>query len=508
PLLLLAGSSHRDQVGMGAFQELNQVEVCRPFTKYAAQPFNIPQIPHIIERAYHHTLQGRPGAAYVDLPADFINGQCDPASVDFASCRAALPLEVSADEHHIKLAASLLCAAKKPLIVIGKGAAYARAESEVRELVNLTGIPFLPTPMGKGVVPDDDMRCASAARSLVLKESDVILVLGARLNWILHFGLPPRFRADVKIIHVDVCAEELGRTRHIDVPVVGHLRPVLRNLIAMLRTLPALPTPSSEYTDQLRAKVQANELAAAKRLDDGKLPLSYHHTFKVIRSLLPSNVLLVSEGAKTMDISRSIFTMQEPRTRLDAATSGAMGPALGYAIAAQLLHPDRRVAAVLGDSAFGFSAMELETAARHKLPLIVVVINNNGIYAGLKADTFASLETPLALPPSTLLPNARYEMMAEAFGGRGFLCRTGPEVEAAVRDALAFQGGISVINILIDTGDPTQELVSGPPLLFAPCAKYSHLLPVGIWLDEQGPKRDSLVVLLCYLLSTLAHSTQ
>jgi 2-hydroxyacyl-CoA lyase 1 len=241
---------------------------------------------------------------------------------------------------------------------------------------------------------------------------------------------------------------------------VGHLRPVLQQLLVALKERRTSLQIESSYRTSLQATIEKNKTAVAKRLNDDRVPLGYHYTFKIIHELLPKETIIISEGANTMDISRSIFTMHEPRMRMDAATSGTMGAALGYGIAAQLLYPDRRVAVIVGDSSFGFSAMELETAARHKLPLIVIVINNNGIYAGLTADAYAALETPLALPACTLLPEARYEKMAEAFHGRGFLCRTGAEVTAAVREALAYRDGISVLNILIDSGDPSKQLVS------------------------------------------------
>ncbi|KAI9594156.1 2-hydroxyacyl-CoA lyase 1 [Syncephalis fuscata] len=446
PLVVIAGSTERNMMGRGGFQDLDQVALCEPHTKYAKQPINHADIPNVLTRAFDLAIQGRPGATYVDLQILFKN----------------ICYEFAANPDLINDAAQLLLSAKRPLIIVGKGANYAQVEAEVKTLVDLTGIPVLPTPMGKGVISDDDPNCISAARSLALKQADVVLLLGARLNWILHYGRAPRFSTDVKWIQVDISPEEMGQAQSIDVPLVGHLRPVLRQLISALqpyRASSAVPIPSPDYLEALQQKIKANEIVMQKRIAEDSLPLDYYPTFDTIRTLLPDDAFIVSEGANTMDISRSLFPIRHARSRLDAGTMGTMGPSMGYAIAAQLLHPDRRVVAIVGDSAFGFSAMELETAARYRLPLIIVVVNNNGIYYGLnKEDYTNTIEQASYIPSFTLLPDARYELMADAFNGRGYLCRTKDEITAAVKSALLETERISVINILIRNGDATGKL--------------------------------------------------
>ncbi|KAJ2783986.1 hypothetical protein H4R18_001378 [Coemansia javaensis] len=451
PLVLVGGSCEAALEGAGAFQECRQVEMCRPHTKYAARPAGIGQIPAVVRSAFHHAAAGRPGASYIDLPADCIQGAAPADSVRWPA--PAGPVHAQADPAAVAAAAALLRAAKSPLIVVGKGAAYARAEAEVRALVERYQAPFLPTPMGKGVVPDAHPRNASSARSSALRGADVVLLLGARLNWILHFGR--RFRADAKIIQVDVHAEELGGScadgAQPDVALQGHLPLVVRQLTAALDGPFAADPGASEFVAALAQHGARNAAAQAAKCQSDELPMGYHRAFFEIKQRLPADVVLVSEGANTMDIARAVFDFQEPRRRLDCATFANMGVGLGFAVAAQIHYPASRVVAVVGDSAFGFSAMELETAVRSRLPLVVIVINNNGIYFGLERDEYAKLERQGRLPSTALLPDIRYELIAEAVGAVGRLVRTPAELGAAVDAALAHDG-LTLINCLIKPG--------------------------------------------------------
>ncbi|KAJ1733451.1 hypothetical protein LPJ61_001550 [Coemansia biformis] len=447
PLVLIGGSCETTLEGAGAFQECLQVEMCRPYAKYSARPQSIGQIPSVVLAAFRHAMVGRPGAAYIDLPADYIQGTV-PADA-LPSVGPARPVFAQANPADVAAAAELLRGAKSPLVVVGKGAAYAQAEREIRALVDKYQAPFLPTPMGKGVVPDAHPRNASSARSSALKGADVVLLLGARLNWILHFGR--RFRPDAKIIQVDVHPEELGTNVAADVALQGHLPLVVQQLIDAISG-PFVPEPDADpFVAELAQHAQKN---AAKQLDkyhSAELPMTYHRAFYEIKQRLPEDVVLVSEGANTMDIARTVYDFQEPRRRLDCATFANMGVGLGFAIAAQVHYPQSRVVAIVGDSAFGFSAMELETAVRSRLPLIVIVINNNGIYFGLEQAEYEQLEQQGRLPTTALTPDIRYELIAEAVGARGRLVSTPEELGAAVEGALAHDG-LTLINCLIKPG--------------------------------------------------------
>ncbi|KAJ3088763.1 2-hydroxyacyl-CoA lyase 1 [Quaeritorhiza haematococci] len=460
PMIVIGGSSETAQENMGAFQEIPQVEACRLYTKFTTRPGSIRQIPFVVEKAVRMSTYGRPGACYIDIPAEYVTTKVNESTIVFPP-RCPDPPKSLADPSAVEKAAQAIANAKNPLVIVGKGAGYACAEAEIKSLIEETNLPFLPTPMGKGVLPDTHSSCVAAARSLALKSADVVILLGARLNWILHFGQSPRFRPDVKVIQVDIAPEEMGNNIPGDrtTALLGHLRPVVSQLTQSLKSRSyKLNRSSSPWWKSLAVKVDTNKKVNDELMRDEELPMSYYRAFKEIKKYLdakPEKFFLVSEGANTMDIGRTIFDQHFPRTRLDAGTFGTMGLGSGFAIAAQLVNPDKRVVCIQGDSAFGFGAMEIETAARRNLPLLFIIINNNGIYAGLDEDSWKSLsssedELPQQPPSTSLLPNAHYEIMATAFGGVGIFVQTPQELDKAVKEALtAHKDRLVIINVMI-----------------------------------------------------------
>ncbi|XP_053323713.1 2-hydroxyacyl-CoA lyase 1 [Spea bombifrons] len=457
PLIVLGGSSDTNQETMGAFQEFPQVEACRLYSKFSARPGSLEAIPAVIEKAVRTSMYGRPGACYVDIPGDFVNKLIEKSDVRYIeSC---LPPPVSlANPSEVHKAVSVLKNARQPLVIIGKGAAFARAENSIRQFVEECGLPFLPTPMGKGVVPDNHPNCAAAARSSALQHADVILLLGARLNWILHFGLPPRFHPDVKIIQVDICAEELGNNVRPAASLLGDIDAVTQQLLEHTRKTSWKYPSNSAWWEKLRAKIKSNEENTKVLAAQTKLPMNYYTVFGYVKESLPNNCVIVSEGANTMDIGRTVLQNYYPRHRLDAGTFGTMGVGLGFAIAAAMVareqSPDQRVVCVEGDSAFGFSGMEVETICRHNLPIIIIVVNNNGIYNGYDEDTWAEMlksgDPASIAPPLSLKPNARYEQVMTAFGGKGYFVRTPEELQQALKASFAEKRLPSLINVMID----------------------------------------------------------
>lgn len=456
PLLLLAGSSETHQRGMGAFQELNQVSALASYTKFANQPASLQSVPSMMEKAYRTAYFGRPGATYVDLPADIIQGTMDNNGAGLASSllpKSFSPPKSMADHTSVRKAAQLLKAASSPLLIVGKGAAYAKAENEVRAFQKATQIPFLPSPMGKGVIPDSNSSNVSSARSAALKSADVILVAGARLNWIFHYAAAPKFRPDVKIIHIDMAAEEIGNNGGSpDLGLVGDIGLVMGQLTNELGgwTAPAI-------NDTIVQSKQKNEKKAAeKECITGphapSPPLKYEPIYAAIKQVLSKvqqRVIYVSEGANTMDISRSSFNLDYPRTRLDAGTNATMGLGLGYAIAAKAAEPNSLVVAIEGDSAFGFSGIEVETAVRSKLPMIIFVMNNGGVYHGYDENAYRENGRPL--PSTGLQQSTRYDSMAESLGAEGRTVRTIDEIKRATQDAID-SNSVFVINVIMDSG--------------------------------------------------------
>ena len=433
----------------------------------------------MIQNTYRTSWYGRPGTGFVDFPADLIKGIVENAE-DIADA-APIPdtPKGGAEEAKLFKVAQLIKSAKAPLVVIGKGAAYARAEQVIRELVDRTHLPFLPTPMGKGVLADSHPANTASARSTALKEADVVLILGARLNWILHFGDAPKWSPSAQLIQVDISAEELGRNAgNAELGIIGDVGVVVSQLVQVLGTW-SYSTTSSPYIKHLSAAKSRNESTAASKALSSKLPMTYAHAFSVIERTLhslspPENggIVYVSEGANTMDISRSIFPVSHPRLRLDAGTYATMGVGLGYAIAAHAAYnshaaegqsgPARRkkVVALEGDSAFGFSAMEVETMARYGMDVLIFVMNNGGVYHGDSdnAEEWVKLQTTTqegsgqgGLRSTSLGWEVGYEKLAEACGGAGYLVRTSEELEKATEAGFR-EKRVTVVNVIIEAG--------------------------------------------------------
>jgi 2-hydroxyacyl-CoA lyase 1 len=444
PMILLGGASDTFQDGMGAFQEAPQIEAARPFCKYAARVDSVARIPYYVEQAVRTSIYGRPGAAYLDLPGDIISGKVEEEAVEQVR-RVPDPPRTLADPAAVEAALETLRGAERPLVVVGKGMAWSRAENEVREFIEKTQLPFLAAPMAKGLLPDDHPLSVASARTYALQNADVAVLLGARLNWIMHFGLPPRWNKDVKTIQLDIEPSEIGRNVPPEVALVGDGKAVVGQLNRALDESPWQFNAENLWRSGLQNKMEENRTKTEALLNSDEVPMGYYRVLREIRDAMPRDTIIASEGANTMDIGRQVLPNYEPRTRLDAGTFGTMGVGLAFAIAAQACFPDRRVVCVEGDSAFGFSGMEVETACRYNMPISFVIINNNGVGAG--APELDS--NPLTARPNSYVPNAHYEKMAEAFGGLGFFCETPDELRSALKQA-ADSGKTSIINVPID----------------------------------------------------------
>ena len=444
PMILLGGASNSYQEGMGAFQEAPQVELARIYSKYAARPDSPQRIPFYCEQAVRTAINGRPGATYLDFPDDFLSAQIEEADVSIPE-RCPEPPRPQAASTDVRRAIDVLRNAERPLVILGKGAAYSRAEKEVRQFVESAGLPFLTSPMGKGVIDDEHALSVMPARGLALQDADVVVLLGARLNWIMHFGLSPRFAEDVKTIQVDIHAEKIGRNVVAEVGLVGDIKAVVGQLNEALEADPFTYPKDTPWWTALNEKVGENKAFVQNMMNDDAVPMGYYRVLREIQEQAPPGTIIQAEGANTMDISRSVLMHKNPRERIDAATFGTMGVGLAQAIAAQVVHPDRKVICVEGDSAFGFSGMEVETACRYRLPIVFVIINNNGIgmgFSDLPEDRFQS-------PAMAYTIEAGYEKMIEGFGGKGYSVRTPEELSTSLKQALD-DSMPSIINVHID----------------------------------------------------------
>lgn len=322
PLLVLAGSTFEDHEGIGGFQEYPQVDAVRLYCKYAARPPNVASIPTHIEKAVRYATYGRPGVSYLDFPGNLLKANTQIENIP-QQYQHPLPPVCTPDADSIDNAVKLLKQAHRPLVIIGKGAAYARAEQPIREFIKRTNLPVLATPMGKGVVDDTCEQSVASARTLALQKADVILLLGARLNWILHFGRSPRYAADVKIIQVDICPEELHNSIKSSVAIQSDILPFARELLKRITKF-SVPFVSTWWLT-LKQKCELNRKIVNEMAQSTSVPLNYYSVFHHVQEIIPKDSIIVSEGANTMDIGRSMLHNILPRHRLDAGTFGTMG---------------------------------------------------------------------------------------------------------------------------------------------------------------------------------------
>lgn len=454
---MISGSCDQGDFGKGDFQELDQVEVVKPFSKLSARARDIKDVPRCVFQVLGKAGSGRPGGCYLDLPSDVLRQTVSEAEAEqlLVDAEKEVKVEVigAVGQSEIEKAVSLLRHAERPLIVFGKGAAIARAENGLKKLVETTGIPFLPTPMGKGLLPDTHELAATAARSLAIGKCDVALVVGARLNWLLHFGEPPKWSKDVKFILVDVSNEEI-ELRKPCLGLVGDAAKVVEMINKEIKDDPFRLGKTHPWVEAIGKKVSDNVSRMEAQLAKDVVPFNFLTPMRIIRDAIlgmgsPAPIV-VSEGANTMDVGRSVLVQTEPRTRLDAGTWGTMGVGLGYCIAAAVASPDRLVVAVEGDSGFGFSAMEVETLVRYQLPVVVIVFNNGGVYGGDRRSpeeiTGPFKDDPA---PTSFVPGAAYHLLIEAFGGKGYLVGTPDELKSALSESFAARKP-AVINVTID----------------------------------------------------------
>ena len=448
PMILISGSSEREIVDLqqGDYEEMDQLAIAKPLCKAAFRVLHAADIGIGVARAIRAACSGRPGGVYLDLPAKLFSQVMDAEAGQKSLVKVIdpAPAQLPAPEA-IARALEVLKSAKRPLIVLGKGAAYAQADDAIRALVETSGIPYVPMSMAKGLLPDTHPLSAGAARSTALKDSDVVLLIGARLNWLLSHGKGKSWGepGSTKFIQIDIEPREMDSNVEIVAPVVGDIASCVQALLDGMGK--GWQQPPSDWIETLKSKREANIAKMAPKLMSNAAPMNFHAALGALRTIVKErpDAILVNEGANTLDLARGIIDMYQPRKRLDVGTWGIMGIGMGFAVAAAV-ETGKPVLCVEGDSAFGFSGMEVETICRYGLPICIVVFNNNGIYRGTDTD-------PTGRDPATtvFVPDSRYDRMMEAFGGVGYHVTTPDELTRAVNEAMN-SGRPALVNAVID----------------------------------------------------------
>ncbi len=461
PMILISGSSEREVVDLqqGDYEEMDQLAIAKPLCKAAFRVLHAEDIGVGIARAIRAAVSGRPGGVYLDLPAKLFAQTMDAEAGKKSLIKVVdpAPRQIPAPDA-VQRALTLLKSARRPLILLGKGAAYAQADADIRALVEKTGIPYLPMSMAKGLLPDTHELSAAAARSYVLPEADVVMIIGARLNWLLSHGKGKTWGGKEakdwggqKFIQIDIAATEMDSNVRIDAPLVGDIGSCVSALLAGIGS--HWGKPPAEWTGAIAERKNKNIAKMAETLAKDPTPMNFHSALNVVRDIIKANpdAILVNEGANALDFTRSIVDMYKPRKRLDVGTWGIMGIGMGFSVAAAVVS-GLPVIAIEGDSALGFYGMEVETICRYNLPVCVVVFNNNGVYRGTDVNPTGGPD----VAPTVFVKGARYDKIIEAFGGVGVHATTPAELRKAMEEAIRSRKP-TLINAVIDEAAGTES---------------------------------------------------
>ena len=461
PMILISGSSEREIVDLqqGDYEEMDQLAIAKPLCKAAFRVLHAEDIGVGVARAIRAAVSGRPGGVYLDLPARLFSQTMDAAAGKASLIKVidAAPRQIPAKEA-VDRALGILKAAKRPLILLGKGAAYAQADAEITALIEKSGIPYLPMSMAKGVLPDTHELSAAAARSYVLAEADTVLLIGARLNWLLSHGKGKTWGGKdskewgkKKFIQIDIAATEMDSNVAIDAPLVGDVYSCVQALLSGMGA--GWSKPPADWMNAIAERKTKNLAKMSETLSANPPVMNFHSALAVVRDIVKANpeAILVNEGANALDFTRSIVDMYKPRKRLDVGTWGVMGIGMGFCVGAAVV-TGKPVIAIEGDSAFGFSGMEVETICRYNLPVCIVIFNNNGVYRGTDVNPTGGPD----VAPTVFVKGSRYDKMMEAFGGVGYNATTPAELRKAMEESIR-SGKPTLINAVIDETAGTES---------------------------------------------------
>ena len=442
PVVAIGGSSPISQFGRQVFQEIDQVELMRGCTKHVDRIHNLKRIPQQVNFAIQKAMSGKPGPVYIDFPGDILYQKIEESEVDWSFAgRPLLDSRPLGDPRQVSKLVDALANAKQPLIVSGSGVIWSQAWEEMHKLVDAAGIPFYTTPQGRGVVPDDHPYCYLSMRSTAFRDADLILVLGTRMNYIIGHASPPRFGGNAIISRIDIDPAEIATAaRYVDIPIVGDVKQVLNQLLDGLKG-----KVTSDTYKAWRGKLAEGEAAkragagANKYAEDGDIhPV---RMLEEVRDFMDRDAILCVDGQETLNYGRQTMPTFAPGHRLNSGPFGTMGVGLPFGVGAKVAKPNTQVIVVHGDGSLGLNAMELDTAIRHKIPILVVVSLNGGWTGDPKREK-----------PGRDLGYTRFDKMCEALGGYGEYVTKPEEIRPALERAKVKvnEGMVALVNVRTD----------------------------------------------------------
>jgi acetolactate synthase-1/2/3 large subunit len=440
PLVAIGGASPRVYLGMEAFQEVDQLALMKPITNWAERIYDARRIPDVVETAFRQATSGRPGPVYIDMPGDVLGEAVDEDKIQYRGPWRPAPRTLG-DPGAVHEAVALLARAERPVIIAGSGVWWSDGAAALQTFVEATGIPFYTTPISRGLIAEDHELAFLNARSKAFTEADVVLAVGTRFNWVIQFGRPPRFAADLKVIHVDINPTQLGHNRPVDVPIAGDARAVLEQLRAEAEGK-ITPKRFAPWTGKLRTLDAEKGAEQDKAMSREETPIHPLRLCKEVRDFLRRDAILVVDGQEILNFGRQAIPTYVPGHRLNSGAFGTMGVGLPFGVGAKVAKPDAQVLVLHGDGSYGINAMEIDTAVRHKIP-VVVVISNNG---GWTAD--APWTRPLP-KPGRYLGHTRYDRVAQELGAHGEFVEKPHDIRPALERAFA-SGKPAEVNVITD----------------------------------------------------------
>ena len=441
PLVAIGGSSPRVYLGMEAFQEIDQVALMKPITKWAERIYDARRIPDVVDTAFRQAASGRPGPVYIDMPGDILGEKIEEEQVRYLGPWKPAPRSLG-DPGAVREAIALLARAERPIVIAGSGVWWSDGAAALQAFVEVTGIPFYTTPISRGLIAEDHELAFLNARSKAFTEADVVLAVGTRFNWVIQFGRPPRFAADLKVIHVDINPTQLGHNRAVDIPIAGDAKAVLEQLRAEAEGKIA-PKRYAAWTGKLRTLDAEKGAEQDKAMSRDETPIHPLRLCKEVRDFMRRDGILVVDGQEILNFGRQAIPTYVAGHRLNSGAFGTMGVGLPFGVGAKVARPDAQVLVLHGDGSFGINAMEMDTAVRHKIP-VVVVISNNG---GWTAD--APWTRPLPKPGRNL-GHTRYDRVAQELGAHGEFVEKPHDIRPALERAFA-SGKPAVVNVITDS---------------------------------------------------------
>ena len=441
PVIAFGGSAPVGTSGRGVFQDIDQLAMFEPCTKWAERVHHAKRIPELVNKAFRQAMSGRPGPIYLDLPGDVLYQEVEESDI-------AWPKPWNAEERGRPEAASgqidevigLLEAAQCPIIVSGSGILWSEAAAELGAWVDAAGIPFFTTPQSRGVIPEDHPYCYLTARSTAFREADVVMVVGTRMNYVIGHAAPPRFKADAKIVRIDIDAAEIDTSPRLDVGIVGDAKAVLGQL-AQAADGRLGPDSFGAWRNRLGGRNRSKQAEQEKLLGSDDKPIHPLRLCKEIRDFLDRDAILVVDGQEILNFGRQTIPSFVPGHRLNSGAFGTMGVGMPFGVGAKIARPDKQVLILHGDGSFGLNAMEFDTAVRHDIPVLVVVSLNGGWTAD-----------PDKEKPGRDLGYTRYDKIAAALGGHGEYVEEPGQIRPALERAKAAvaEGKPALVNAVTD----------------------------------------------------------